>query len=804
MTSSRTGGAPSRRPSVAGSPSLTAASLVLGATLAVAATDDFIEPAAVTRQVTVTGTVFADANGNGRREADENGVVGVWVTDGGIITRSDAKGGYSLVFVAEEYRCVYITLPNGYKTTTPWYRLVRQDDKETRYTFDFGLQVDPAASERNFAFLVTADSQFSTEQEGLMLKADMQQITRSTGKPRFHVICGDLTMTGWLREWKWYADAMSTLTLPSYNVFGGHGGNYGRDTPLKRGSVHHFNLFCGPSYYSWNYGGRHFVAYNSVGYMSQAASARQQQWLKADLGMLAPGTEVVLVAHYPERLDKWRQDLKHVASFYGHWHENHLFHYQGTPYLRTNPLRGRDWGSFTRSVRFCRFQDGRLITEIRPTGQYQRLETVFPQAGIEVPKGVLPIRVIAFDTAARVTQVKAQVLAKDKQIAELSLTQLGQFTWGTRWDTSQLAAGDYVLCVRAEDDRRDTWPVRRCAFTIADRPPVEGRPRADWPMVFKSFSELRTSSDGLEPPLELAWSVPTGGSNQWGTSPIVYRGHVCVGQENMNVGIAEHTIQCYQASTGQPVWQTPVDGSVRLSPAAADGRIYAQTSSGSVYCLDAVGGHVLWKRRLCPARFYPDDYKCAVLVDRGKLIAFGEYGPLAVFDARTGEQLSRWPCPGPTSRTLYGGPFPCKDRVYLPTLWGVFACDLMTGKALWQTETQSLVRRGVSMGIVHDDVYYLRGYAGLAALDTATGKLLWTLPHPVNGGAPISTIANGVLYAGGSEAIAVEAKTGKKLWGYSVLREADESNQRQTYGGFSSPLVAVRLGLPWPGRMVTW
>ncbi|MGW1093782.1 hypothetical protein ACWD4L_48465, partial [Streptomyces sp. NPDC002596] len=63
----------------------------------VAAAAPLAEGAAATANtVTVTGTVFEDANGNGRRDAGEGPMPGVDVTDGSVWTTTGPDGSYSL------------------------------------------------------------------------------------------------------------------------------------------------------------------------------------------------------------------------------------------------------------------------------------------------------------------------------------------------------------------------------------------------------------------------------------------------------------------------------------------------------------------------------------------------------------------------------------------------------------------------------------------------------------------------------------------------------------------------------------
>ena len=755
----------------------------------------FIEPTPLARDVTVTGVVFEDRNGNGKRDAGEKGIRGAHVTDGERIKVSPLGGAYEFEFKVEEYRFVYITLPRGYKAAGPWYHLIKQDDTATEYQFDFALQADRASLDRNFSFMVGADSQFSSAAQGRLLTENMAQITRSTGRPRFFFNCGDLTMTGWLSEWNWYVKAMRELTIPSYQVYGGHGGNYGRYTRLKTASVHHFNQFVGPGYSAWNYGGRHFIIYNSWGGMSRAGRARQEKWIKADLAQLKPGAEVIISAHQPVNVRRWRRDIKHVASFYGHWHENNLFYFKEVPYICTHPLRGRDWGTFTKTIRFCTFKDGKLITELRPCGQHKRVLLIYPQNGGELPQSRAPLRVSAFDTASRVMQVTAEIApVGEVGGTQINLRRIGPFTWGTDLDTTKMPPGAYSIRIAVKDDRPESWPVKSGAFKIEARPPVKGKPGEDWPMVFKGLKELRTTKNEVKPPLELVWTVPTSGRNQWATSPIVYRGRVYVGPENANTGRPEPTIECYEAATGKHVWKTELDARIRFSMAAADGRVFAQTSRGTAYCLDANTGRVVWRKRMFPMRCNPTDAKCSVILYQGKLITFAEYGPLVIFDAQSGKKLASWPRPGRGTRVYYGGPFPDGDRIWISTLHGAFACDMMTGKPIWQANVRKWVGRGVAMGVAQDGIYYTRGYNGVVAFRAADGKKLWEAKNHTAGVVPIPTIADGILYAGGSDAIALDIKTGKKLWSYYTKLRPDEHNRRQErLGGHSSPLVSGNL-----------
>ena len=120
----------------------------------------------------------------------------------------------------------------------------------------------------------------------------------------------------------------------------------------------------------------------------------------------------------------------------------------------------------------CSFENGKLKTEIRPLGIQKRIDFVQPHAAQEVPRGRSPLRIKAFDTRYRVKEVIASISNGKKTPLRIPLKQLGQFTWGTTWNTSDLPAKEYKMKVCAKDETDDAWPVRECDFKITARTPA--------------------------------------------------------------------------------------------------------------------------------------------------------------------------------------------------------------------------------------------------------------------------------------------------------------------------------------------
>ena len=753
----------------------------------------FDEPEPNLRDVVVSGTVFEDADGDERRGPAERAMPGVWVSGGGSIVETDEEGRFRFALEGVgEHRNVFVTPPPGY----PGHDAVASLDPHGRR--GDGLRVrlrraaGPPPADRDFRFVVTADSQFSSPQQGEWLAEDFAQNSSTTGAPRFHVIVGDLVQTGWLEEWRLYDEARKAM--PHYDVYGGHGGNYGRSTWLERGSVTHFNLFCGPSYYSWHYGGRHFVVFNTaISHGTPAKRQRQRDWTRDLIARLPQGTEVVLFAHHTASLDEWRERHEVAAFFYGHHHENSLHYHLGTPYLCINAIRGLDWGMMTRAARVADFRDGELITEIRPLGQYQRLESVWPQDGGAVPRGPAPFRAVAYDSSSAVQRVTG--LLRGPGLGEghpVAYSRLGAWTWGAEVDAATLVPGDYRLQLTAEDDGGASWSGAY-AFQVEDRPPAAAAPGDDWPAFFKNEEELRSTRERLAPPLELAWTVHTGGRNELGPSPIVWQGRVYCGSQNDDLGGPRPAVSCYDAATGDLVWRHETAASVRSVPAVVDGVLVALTAEGEALGFDAESGRPLWRRGIPGfGGAGHSGFKAPVAEAGGLAVVAASRGPVILLDPATGEVAGT--CAERTGDRYLAAPLVKDGRVYVAARNQTWCADLETGETLWSTETRRQGSRGVGTPFLRGgELIHATAFRGALGFDAETGEAR-VLASVRSGGWAVATpaVADGWLFTGGSAVVAADIETGEVKWqrSFALSEEEERTNRRQNVGGCSSPVVS--------------
>ena len=60
---------------------------------------------------------------------------------------------------------------------------------------------------------------------------------------------------------------------------------------------------------------------------------------------------------------------------------------------------------------------------------------------------------------------------------------------------------------------------------------------------------------------------------------------------------ADHKVYAIDLATGAEKWTFYTEGPIRFAPVAREGRVYAASDDGHLYCLQAASGKELWKLR---------------------------------------------------------------------------------------------------------------------------------------------------------------------------------------------------------------
>ncbi|HEY6107606.1 MAG TPA: metallophosphoesterase, partial [Gemmatimonadales bacterium] len=255
-------------------------------------------------QVNIAGTVFLDHNANGRRDPGEAGLTGVVISDQVDVVTSDGSGAFRIAG-SRGFGIVFVSVPNGYRAVGSFWRAAT----DTALAFPLA----PALAAADFVFVHASDTHISpaSVDRTRRLRALLDSL-----RPDFALITGDLVRDA-LRvgeaEATGYYELFEAETrqvrVPLYTVPGNHE-NFGIERERSHVAADHplygramYRHFRGPDYYSFNYGGIHFVGLNSVDIDDQwyygHVDSVQVAWLARDLAAIPATTPVVTFNHIP-------------------------------------------------------------------------------------------------------------------------------------------------------------------------------------------------------------------------------------------------------------------------------------------------------------------------------------------------------------------------------------------------------------------------------------------------------------------------------------------------------------------------
>ena len=231
--------------------------------------------------------------------------------------------------------------------------------------------------------------------------------------------------------------------------------------------------------------------------------------------------------------------------------------------------------------------------------------------------------------------------------------------------------------------------------------------------------------------------------------------------------LARDEVYCVDCSDGAVKWKARFDGrhyqySCSSTPCVADGRVYLEGSSATVYCLDAKTGDKVWQGK-SKARASKQT-GCSPVVQDGVLVLLS--GRLMGFDAKTGKEL--W------THKKAGGAFSspaywrtgAKTRLVCNAGRWTFCVEAKTGNELWR------VRGGGNSTpvIVGDRMVVFTGNRslGIVAYDLSQTppKQLWKFALSDRGSSPIVNAGNVYAFGGRQKARAVclDLATGRPKW----------------------------------------
>lgn len=253
--------------------------------------------------VRIEGTVFEDRNGDGRRNVGEPGVSGVAVSDQVQVVTTDEDGRFAMD--ARGYGLVFVSQPDGYSVTGPFWRTADGS------AIDFALTPVPAVS--SFTFVHASDTHIDEASAPRVRR--MREMIDSL-QPAFVIISGDLVRDA-LRVpeevargyYELLERELSQISVPVFTVPGNHE-KFGIERHLSLVSPEHplygnrmYRHYRGPNYFSFTYGGVHFLGLDTVDYDDLRYHGHvddlQVGWIASDVAALPPSMPLVTFGHIP-------------------------------------------------------------------------------------------------------------------------------------------------------------------------------------------------------------------------------------------------------------------------------------------------------------------------------------------------------------------------------------------------------------------------------------------------------------------------------------------------------------------------
>lgn len=305
------------------------------------------------------GVVFFDRNGNGLRDAGEEGIAGVAVSNGPEVVLTDADGRWRLP-TQPERTVFFVVKPTGWQLPVdahqlPQFFYVHAPEGSPELGFpaleptgplpesiDFGLR--RGGSEEHFKAIIFGDTQPYTQQQVDFMVQDVVPELVGT-EAIFGLTLGDLVGDD-LAIFQPYLEGLSAIGIPWFNLAGNHDLNF--DAPDNHYATDTYIRHFGPRHYAFSVGQAHFVVLYNVDWRGGGLAKRsnygarfhdeQLDFMEAFLATVPKEDLVVLAMHIPllnlenpnmpantERLFALLADRPNTLSLAAHRHTQEQF-----------------------------------------------------------------------------------------------------------------------------------------------------------------------------------------------------------------------------------------------------------------------------------------------------------------------------------------------------------------------------------------------------------------------------------------------------------------------------------------------
>ncbi|MEZ5939951.1 MAG: calcineurin-like phosphoesterase family protein [Planctomycetaceae bacterium] len=265
------------------------------------------------------GVVYHDKNHNQQRDAGEETMEGVRVSNGHDIVTTNADGEYKIPVTNDSI--VFVIKPSGWQVPLSKDQLPRfyyihkpEGSPKSRYpgveptgplpkSIDFPLY--PHEEPKQFQALLFGDPQPRDQKEVDWISHDVIEELIGT-EASFGVTLGDIAFDN-LETFEALNQSIALLGIPWYNVIGNHDINY--EAHRREHANETYERVYGPSYYSFDHGPVHFIVVDDIEWQYNQESRKgryvggigdtQMEFIKNDLAGIPEDQMVVLMMHIP-------------------------------------------------------------------------------------------------------------------------------------------------------------------------------------------------------------------------------------------------------------------------------------------------------------------------------------------------------------------------------------------------------------------------------------------------------------------------------------------------------------------------
>jgi outer membrane protein assembly factor BamB len=286
--------------------------------------------------------------------------------------------------------------------------------------------------------------------------------------------------------------------------------------------------------------------------------------------------------------------------------------------------------------------------------------------------------------------------------------------------------------------------------------------------------------------LKVLWRVPIGVGF---SSPSVVQGRVYVTDSKVTRTNSRENVHCLDAATGKGIWSHTYDVvypeyganpdhpfGPHATPVIADGKVYTLGRMLNLLCLDAVTGRVLWHNNLPKSYGTTEDlrgFACSPLVEGNLVviaIAKSPQASIVAFDKDSGRQVWEALDEIPSNSSPIVITSAGRRQIIVWAYKSVAALDPATGRILWRQPVNTGGTYTVATPVWKKDRLLLGGLMLKLTPDAPGVSVLWPEEqrplriHISDTSTPL--IQDGLVFSPTSKGqlLCLNAVTGKELW----------------------------------------